>query len=110
MKKSRSSYPEVLHKKEVLKNFAKPQENICTAVFFNRVRDLSTVALLKRDLACFHLNFRKFSRGSILLNFCEQQLLKNVYLDSIEQYLTKSVGTISSHIPNFAITIFIKKY
>ena len=60
----RSSLPEVLYKKCVLRNFAKlTGKYLCRSLFFNKVADLQPAALLKRNsgtcvFMCILRNFK----------------------------------------------------
>ena len=58
VEKFRSSHPEVLCKKDVLKNFAKFKgKHLHQSLFFNKITDLRPAALLKKGLRhrCFPL-------------------------------------------------------
>ena len=59
----RSSHPEVLCKKGVLRNFAKfTGKHLCQGLFLNKVADLRPATLLKKRLwhRRFTVNFAKF--------------------------------------------------
>ena len=63
-KKVRSSRPEVLCKKDILRNFANfTGKRLCQSLFFNKVAGLRCATLLKKRLwhRCFPVNFVKFS-------------------------------------------------
>ena len=65
-------------KRGVLKNFAKFTENhLCQSLFFNKVTDLRSAALLKKRLwhRSFPLNFAKFLRIPFKLNTSGRLLL-----------------------------------
>ena len=65
----RSSRPEVLCRKGVLRNFAKlTGKHLCRSLFFNKVAGLRPGTLLKNKLwrRCFPVNFAKFLRTPIL--------------------------------------------
>ena len=58
--------PEVLHKKVVVKNFAKlTGKHLCQTLFFNKVTTLFKKRLWRR---CFPVNFAKFLRTPFLQN------------------------------------------
>ena len=61
----RSSRPEVLCKKDFLRNFTKfTGKHLCQSLFLNKLAGLSPVTLLKKRLwhRCFPVNFVKFLR------------------------------------------------
>ena len=63
--RNRSSSPEVLCEKRVLRNFAKSTgKHLRQSLFFNKVAGLGPVTLLKKRLEhkCFPVNFAKFLR------------------------------------------------
>ena len=65
----RSSRPEVLCKKGVLRNFTKfTGKHLCQSLFFNKVATLRPATLLKKRLwhRCFPVNFVKFLRTPFL--------------------------------------------
>ena len=62
---SRSSLPEVLCKKSILRNFAKfTEKHLCQRLFLNKVAGLRPETLLKKSLwyRSFPVNFGKFPR------------------------------------------------
>ena len=62
---NRSSRPEVLCEKGLLRNFAKfTGKHQCQKLFFNKVAGLGPATLLKKSLwhRCFPVNFAKFPR------------------------------------------------
>ena len=71
-KRVRSSRPEVLCKKAVLKNFAKftGKQHLCQDLFFNKVAGLWPATLFKKSLwhRCFLANFEKSLRATFLWN------------------------------------------
>ena len=60
----RSSRPEVLCNKGVLRNFPKFTGHLCQRLFFNKTGDIRPATLLKKSLwhMCFPVNFAKFLR------------------------------------------------
>ena len=63
----RSSRPEVLCKKGVLRNFGKfIEKHMCQKLFFNKVAGLRPATLLKKSLChrCFSVNFAKFLQST----------------------------------------------
>ena len=69
MKVFRSSRPDVLCKKGVLRNFAKfTRKHLCQSLFVNKVTGLRPATLLKKRLwhRCFPVNFTKFLRVPFL--------------------------------------------
>ena len=61
----RSSRPDVICRKSVLRNFSKfTGRHLCQGLFFNKVSGLRPATLLKKRLSysCFSVNFEKFLR------------------------------------------------
>ena len=87
----RSSRPEVFSKKGVLRNFAKfTGKHLCQSLFFNKVADLRSAALLKKRLwhRCFPVNFEKFLRTPFIIEHLRWLLLSLV--DSKYQYIQRN--------------------
>ena len=87
----RSSRPEVFSKKGVLRNFAKfTEKHLCQSLFFNKVADLRSAALLKKRLwhRCFPVNFEKFLRTPFIIEHLRWLLLSLV--DSKYQYIQRN--------------------
>ena len=87
----RSSRPEVFSKKGVLRNFAKfTGKHLCQSLFFNKVADLRSAALLKKRLwhRCFPVNFEKFLRTAFIIEHLRWLLLSLV--DSKYQYIQRN--------------------
>ena len=85
LKKPSSSYPEVLCKKGVLRNFTKiTGKQLCQSLFFVKVTGLRPINLSKKRLwhRCFPVNFVKILRATFLQNTYGRLLL----------YLIKSHG------------------
>ena len=69
----RSSRPEVLCKKGVLKNFEKSRgKHLCQSLFFNNVASLRQKRLCRK---CFPVNFAKFSRTPFFIEHLRWLLL-----------------------------------
>ena len=80
--KYRSSRPEVLRQKVVLRNFAKLiGKHLCQILFFNKVAGLRPATLLKRRLLhrCFPVNFRKLLRTPFLKEHLQWLLLQIIH-------------------------------
>ena len=78
--------PEVFYKKAVLKNFAIfPENHLCWSLFFNKVRELRSEALLKKRLQhrCLLVNIAKFLRTFLQSTssccFCKKRQVKFSY-------------------------------
>ena len=87
----RSSRPEVFSKKGVLRNFAKfTGKHLCQSLFFNKVANLRSAALLKKRLwhRCFPVNFEKFPRTAFIIEHLRWLLLSLV--DSKYQYIQRN--------------------
>ena len=70
--------PEVLCKKDVLRNFGKfTGKHLCLRLFFNKVAGRRPATLLKKSLwdRCFPVNFPKFLRTPFIQNTLGQLLL-----------------------------------
>ena len=70
MLSSKCYRPEILCKKDVLKNFAKfTEKHLCQSHFFNNVVVLRPATLLKRRFwhRCFPVSFAKFLRTSFFI-------------------------------------------
>ena len=70
---SRSSRPEVICKKGVLRNFAKfIGKHLCQRLLFSKVAGLRPATLFKKGLwhRCFPVNFKKFLRTPFLKEQC----------------------------------------
>ena len=80
----RSSRPEVLCKKGVLRNFGKfIEKHMCQKLFFNKVAGVRPATLLKKSLChrCFSVNFAKFLQSTSGGCFC--------FLKSRKKFLVK---------------------
>ena len=90
----RSSRPEVLCDKGVLRNFAKfTGKRLCQSLFFNKVAGLRSATLLKKRFRhrCFPVNFTKFLRATFLQNTSGRMPLEDVHLLKIPRnYLWRS--------------------
>ena len=78
-KNVRSSRPEVLCKKDVLRNFTKfTGKHLRQSLVYNKVADLRSVTLLKKRLwhRCFPVNFVKFLRTPFFIEHLWWLLLK----------------------------------
>ena len=89
----RSSRPEVLYKKSVLRNFRKiTGKHLCQSLFFNKVAGLRPATLLKKRLwrRCFPVNFEKFLKTPFFTEHLQWLLL---LLDEIQNTHTKKMKT-----------------
>ena len=75
VEKCSSSHRRCSVRKGILRNFAKfTGKHLCKSLFFNKVANLRSVALLKMRL-CFPVNFVKFLRTPFLQNTSWRLLL-----------------------------------
>ena len=89
----RSSRPDVLCKKGVLRNFGKFIEKyMCQKLFFNKVAGLRPATLLKKSLChrCFSVNFAKFLQSTSGGCFCFLKSRKN-FLVKHQEAATRGV-------------------
>ena len=83
LKKPSSSYPEVLCKKGVLRNFTKiTGKQLCQSLFFVKVTGLRPINLSKKRLwhRCFPVNFVKLLRSPFHIEHLWWLLLKKAIL------------------------------
>ena len=91
----RSSLPEALCKKGVLRNFTKlTGKHLCQRLFFNKAAGLRPATLLKKTLwhRCFPVNFVKFLRTTFLNEHLRWLLLKLDTLTGLKQQLKTEVA------------------
>ena len=91
---SRSSRPEVICKKDVLRNFAKfIGKHLCQSLLFSKVAGLRPATLFKKGLwhRCFPVNFKKFLRTPFLKEHFSQSASRLL----LPKSLWKSASTIS---------------
>ena len=89
----RSSRPDVLCKKGVLRNFGKfIEKHMCQKLFFNKVAGLRPATLLKKSLChrCFSMNFAKFLLSTSGGCFCFLKSRKN-FLVKHQEAATRGV-------------------
>ena len=89
----RSSRPDVLCKKGVLRNFGKfIEKHMCQKLFFNKVAGLRPATLLKKSLChrCFSVNFAKFLQSTSGGCFCFLKSRKN-FLVKHQEAATRGV-------------------
>ena len=89
----RSSCPDVLCKKGVLRNFGKfIEKHMCQKLFFNKVAGLRPATLLKKSLChrCFSVNFAKFLQSTSGGCFCFLKSRKN-FLVKHQEAATRGV-------------------
>ena len=89
----RSSRPDVLCKKGVLRNFGKfIEKHMCQKLFFNKVAGVRPATLLKKSLChrCFSVNFAKFLQSTSGGCFCFLKSRKN-FLVKHQEAATRGV-------------------
>ena len=89
----RSSRPDVLCKKGILRNFGKfIEKHMCQKLFFNKVAGLRPATLLKKSLChrCFSVNFAKFLQSTSGGCFCFLKSRKN-FLVKHQEAATRGV-------------------
>ena len=89
----RSSRPDVLCKKGVLRNFGKfIEKHMCQKLLFNKVAGLRPATLLKKSLChrCFSVNFAKFLQSTSGGCFCFLKSRKN-FLVKHQEAATRGV-------------------
>ena len=98
--KTRSSRPEVLCKKGVLRSFAKfTGKHLCQSLLFNKVADLRPVTLLEKRLwhRCFPVNFVWFLRTPLFTEHLWWLLLKDLSGNTLSWNISLILIPCNSH-------------